>query len=153
MIHHYLKYWFFKRKATTQHGVHSPYLYSLVCSCFYNSKFNKIRVTPWNSSAQDIMATYFLEQLMLFNQQIGAEFKIEKDKIIYQKDKSLKQNISEIKERKEPQITMLGDLHNQRKTWESFASTSKHIILDLYFFGIVIQRPQQGAELIFLKVF
>jgi len=27
------------------------------------------------------------------------------------------------------------------------------LIVDLYFFGIVIQRPQQGAELIFLKVF
>jgi len=153
MMHNYLKYWIFKRKATNQHGVHSPYLYALVCMCFYNSRFKEIRITPWNSQDQDVMASYVLEQLRLFNKQAGAEFKIDKENIIYQKDKCLHQNITAIKKTEEPQITLVGNLQNQRGIWDSFASKPKHIILDLYFFGIVIQRPHQGAELFFLKVF
>ena len=53
MIQLYLKYFFFSLKATNQHGVHSPYLYALVCSCFYNSSWKSIRKLPLNNQNQE----------------------------------------------------------------------------------------------------
>ena len=153
MILHYFKYLLFKLTATNQHGVHSPFLYSLVCSCFYNSNFKKKKSLPINSKRNKLTLSLILENLKSFNETVETEFKIEKFKIIYDTNKSLSQQIEDIRLINTPHLTLIDELHFQREEWNLFILNSKYIIMDLYFYGIIIQRPQQSKEFFSLKVF
>tara|TARA_B100000768_G_C11163011_1_gene325387 strand:- start:339 stop:800 length:462 start_codon:yes stop_codon:yes gene_type:complete len=153
MIRDYLKYWIYKRKATNQYGVHSPYLSELIKFCFYNSEFKKIKKNPWNLSHQRLMTEYIFKKLNMFNEKIANEFKIEKIKIINTKDKVLNLSLSEIKKEKKSFLILIDNIHLDREIWDSFVLRSEYVILDLYFFGIIIQRPQQGKQLFLLKIF
>ena len=135
MIQLYLKYFFFSLKATNQHGVHSPYLYALVCSCFYNSS--------WKSTKQ---LENFIDQSMI-------EFQIEKPVLNFHQSKLLIEWIEEFKHKKKPHITLINNLHQQRENWNSFVSKKKYVYLDFFFYGIVIHRLQQRTESFFLKIF
>ena len=153
MIKQYFNYWLFKLQATNQHGVHSPFLYALVCSCFYNKNWKNMRTTPWNSKKQDIISTLILKQLQLFIGQSKNEFKIDPLKIVFSKNKALSEYSEELKAIEEPQLTLIDNLHLQRESWRILNNTKQFVLLDPYFFGIIIQRPQQNAEILFLKIF
>ena len=153
MINLYFKYWFFKRKATNQHGVHSPFLYALVCSCFYNKDWRNIRQTPWNQKKHDEMSGQILEQVSKFNKHASTKFQIEPLKIVFTKNKTLEHYKKKLETDKEPRLTLIDNLHNQRAEWNAIINSQQFIILDFYFYGIIIQRPQQIAETFFLKIF
>ncbi|MDB4751694.1 hypothetical protein OAF86_03605 [Flavobacteriaceae bacterium] len=94
-----------------------------------------------------------LENLKSFNETVETEFKIEKFKIIYDTNKPLSQQIEDIRLINAPHLTLIDELHFQREEWNLFILNSKHIIMDLYFYGIIIQRPQQSKEFFSLRVF
>ena len=153
MIQLYLKYFFFSLKATNQHGVHSPYLYALVCSCFYNSSWKSIRKLPLNNQNQEFFYKFITKQLQNFIDQSMIEFQIEKPVLNFHQSKLLIEWIEEFKRKKKPHITLINNLHQQRKKWNSFVSKKKYVYIDFFFYGIVIHRFQQRTESFFLKIF
>lgn len=153
MILLYVKYLFFKLKATNQHGVHSPYLYALVCSCFYNSNWKSIRKLPLSSQNQEFFYQCITKQLQSFIDQSVLEFRIEKPELNFHESKTLIEWIEEFEHEKKPHITLINNLHQQRKNWNSFVSKNKYVYLDFFFYGIVIHRFQQRTESFFLKIF
>lgn len=153
MIQLYLKYFFFSLKASNQHGVHSPYLYALVCSCFYNSSWKSIRKLPLNNQNQEFFYKFITKQLQNFIDQSMIEFQIEKPVLNFHQSKLLIEWIEEFKHKKKPHITLINNLHQQRKKWNSFVSKKKYVYIDFFFYGIVIHRFQQRTESFFLKIF
>jgi hypothetical protein len=153
MIQHYFRFLFFKLKATNQHGVHSPFLYALVCFCFYNTSRNRKKFKPWKSKMHNLIAIEISKQLQQFAKQASTDFQIDPLKVIHIRNKTLAQWIEEQKIEDEPHITLIDNLHLQRRSWNGFKIKSQYILLDLFFYGIVIHRPQQTAETFFLKVF
>ena len=153
MIQLYLKYFFFSLKATNQHGVHSPYLYALVCSCFYNSSWKSIRKLPLNNQNQEFFYKFITKQLENFIDQSMIEFQIEKPVLNFHQSKLLIEWIEEFKHKKKPHITLINNIHQQRENWNSFVSKKKYVYLDFFFYGIVIHRLQQRTESFFLKIF
>ena len=153
MIQHYFKFLFFKLKASNQHGIHSPFLYALVCFCFYNKEWKSKGLKPWNSKKHNLIATEISEQLRLFVIQASNDFRIDTSKIIHTKNKKLVQWTKQLNIEDEPHITLIDNLHLQRDAWKSYQTLSPYILLDLYYYGIVIHRPQQTAETFFIKVF
>ncbi len=153
MIQHYFKFLFFKLYATNQHGVHSPFLYALVCFCFYNTSWNRKGLKPWKSKMHNRIAIEITKQLHLFVKQACTDFQIDLLKVIHTRNKTLAQWIEEQKIEDKPHITLIDNLHLQRGSWNDFKNKSQYIHLDLFFYGIVIHRPQQTAETFFLKVF
>jgi len=153
MIQHYFKFLFFKLKATNQHGVHSPFLYALVCFCFYNRDWKSKGLKPWNSKKHNLIAIEISEQLRLFTKIASNDFQIDAPKIIHTKSKTLVQWIKQLNVEDEPHITLIDNLHLQRDAWTNYRTSSQYILLDLFYYGIVIHRPQQTAETFFLKIF
>ena len=153
MIQHYFKFLFFKLNATNQHGVHSPFLFAMVCFCFYNKAWKSKKFKPWKSKKHNLVAIAILQQLRLFAKKAAIDFQIDPPKVIHTKSKTLAQWIKELTIEDEPHITLIDNLQLQRDTWAAFRDSSGYVLLDLYFYGIIIHRPQQTAETFFLKVF
>ena len=153
MIQYYFKFLFFKLKASNQHGIHSPFLYALVCFCFYNKEWKSKGLKPWNSKKHNLIAIEISEQLRLFVIQASNDFRIDTSKIIHTKNKKLVQWTKQLNIEDEPHITLIDNLHLQRDAWSAFRGSPDYVALDLYFYGIIIHRPQLTAETFFLKVF
>jgi len=149
----YIKYLFFKLKAKNQHSVHSPYIYALVCTCFYNNSWKSIRKLPLNKLNQDFYYNCITEKLQKFNDESVVEFQIEKTVLNFNSGKLLNEWIEEFKFKKEPHITLINNTHLQRENWNSFIKKKKYVYLDFFFYGIVIHRYQQRTESFFLKIF
>jgi hypothetical protein len=99
------------------------------------------------------MIDQILEQVSKFNKHASTEFQIEPLKIVFTKNKTLEHYKKELETDKEPRLTLIDNLHNQRAEWNAITNSQQFIILDFYFYGIIIQRPQQIAETFFLKIF
>jgi len=153
MIQHYFKFLFFKLKATNQHGIHSPFLYALVCFCFYNKEWKSKKFKPWNSKKHDLTAISILERLRFFAKLSSIDFQIDTPKVMHIQNKALAQWTKELNIKDEPHITLIDNLHLQRDAWDTFRNSSDYVVLDFYFYGIIIHRPQQSTETFFLKVF
>lgn len=152
MIFSLLKYYYFKLKATNQHGVHSPYLYALVCFCFYNKKWKRLRKTPYNKVNQVLMYKEILNLLNSFSEYAVNEFKIPKPLMRYIEGKKNDFRTIEIQKDKS-QIILIDNLHLQRKSWKEFTKRPTCITLDLYYLGIIIHREEQLPQSFRLKVF
>ncbi len=148
-----LRYWFFKLKATNEHGVHSPYLYALVCFCFYNKKWKKLRKTPSNNINRELMGKEILKLLNDFSAQAANEFKISKYPVSYKESKDINFKSIHLGIKDCSQIILINNIHLKRKSWIEFIEKSNFIILDLYYFGIIIHRFEQFPEIFSLKVF
>ena len=72
---------------------------------------------------------------------------------MHTQNKALAQWTKELNIEDEPHITLIDNLHLQRDAWDAFRNSSGYVVLDLYFYGIIIHRPQQSTETFFLKVF
>ena len=153
MIQHYFKFLIFKLNATNQHGVHSPFLFAMVCFCFYNKAWKGEKFKPWKSKKHNLVAVAISHQLRLFAKQASVDFQIDPPKVMHTKSKTLVQWIKELTIEDKPHITLIDNLHLERDAWEAFRNSSGYVVLDLYFYGIIIHRPQQTVETFFLKVF
>ena len=139
--------------SNNQYGVHSPFLYALVCFCFYNKEWKSKKLKPWKSKKHDLTAISIVEQLRLFAKQASIDFQIEALKVMHTQNKALAQWTKELNIEDEPHITLIDNLHLQRDAWDAFRNSSGYVVLDLYFYGIIIHKPQQSTETFFLKVF
>ncbi|PSR09892.1 MAG: hypothetical protein C7M88_04595, partial [Candidatus Arcticimaribacter sp.] len=98
-------------------------------------------------------AISIVERLHLFTKQASIDFQIDTPKVMHTQNKALAQWTKELNIKDEPHITLIDNLHLQRDAWDAFRNSSGYVVLDFYFYGIIIHRPQQTAETFFLKVF
>ena len=124
-----------------------------MCFCFYNKEWKSKKFKPWKSKKHDLTAISIVEQLRLFTKQASIDFQIEALKVMHTQNKALAQWTKELNVEDEPHITLIDNLHLQRDAWDAFRNSSGYVVLDLYFYGIIIHKPQQSTETFFLKVF
>ena len=72
---------------------------------------------PWKSKMHNLIAIEISKQLQLFAKQASTDFQIDRLKVIHRRNKSLAQWIEEQKIEDEPHITLIDNLHLQRRSW------------------------------------
>jgi len=124
------------------------------CVFVFTTRLGRVKnLNPGNPKKHNLVAIAILQQLRLFAKKAAVDFQIDPPKVIHTKSKTLAQWIKELTIEDEPHITLIDNLQLQRDAWAAFRDSSGYVLLDLYFYGIIIHRPQQTAETFFMRVF
>ena len=140
----FFHYFLFCCKATTHHGVHSPFIFQLITNCFFNSEWLKIRRLP-------ITADGFHKMDLLFKKLLKDYFaKNEKNRFTLTFKNELK--IPTAVQPDENSIWVFSGIHTQRKKWLAF-SYKENVRLDFFYWGILLFKTDQAKETFLLRIF
>ncbi len=140
----FFQYLIFCLKATTHHGVHSPFVYQLTTNCFYTSEWRKKRTFPLTENG-------FQKMDMLFKQRLTSYFTKEgrtQFKLSFQKELQPPPSVQP----DENTVWVFSGIHSQREEWLKF-SCQENIRLDFFYWGVLFFKTDQAKELFLLRIF
>lgn len=141
----FFKYLLFCRFAKTQHSVHSPFVFSLVCSCFFCSKWKKQRFFPSNRKQFQALDSLFKKKLQNYFATIGPE---ETDYELHFMD-----DLNQIpRQALNPKsVWIFSGIDTAREQWKKI-SFKESVRLDFFFWGILFFKTDQAKESFLLRI-
>lgn len=144
--------------SNTRHGTHSPFVYALADEVIYNRNYKK-------NLAKHLDFRHFSGRYNTTLHAILSYLKI--DVVVFDRysdddnsNVAILKNAIDVKENdisniQENDVLVVFDLYKNsksRQNWNRLKSNPKvHVTIDLYYFGLVLHRPQQRKENFKLK--
>ena len=142
----------FRFKASNLHGIHSPFVYELAKYCVFNSQWKEQNKLIFKPLGIKILTEVFYQSLQDF-------FKINSHKMkqdvvsLSKNEKSLfLEKILILQNTTNEKLLFIKNVHLNRSHWKREIQTKKLIVIDFFFWGILIKRKQK-SQLFLLKVF
>ena len=142
-----LRYLWFCRRATNQHGVHSPFVFDFVCSCFYTPYWKSIRFFPWRREQFSKINTLFTHQIRQYFDKQNALTQVNYSLRFI--DWSTKQFPTAAP--KSNDIWVFSGVHHYRNAWQESATIAP-VVLDFYFWGILCFKTDQAQQSFLLRI-
>ena len=144
----WFRYLLYTFRATTHHGVHSPFIFSLITHCFYNRAWRSRTFFPYSEKK-------YKQLTLLFKAQINswlAAHKLDYQLEILEFNNQIKPITTTLKSQNRPRIVCYTHLHKHRKKWEEYLKNNPGILIDFYFWGCQIERDIQVNQIFYLKI-
>ena len=146
-------YIIFYLRSTNNHGVHSPFIYDLLTFCFYNKKWKKERKNFILKKNLENNLSFFINELNSFL-------------IYYNKNNILNQFFIKLKLDKNPIdlidslnlkysqfILLIENSHDLRSIIKVIENKGKYLIVDFYFWIIVVKKKGNNPQTFKIRVF
>jgi hypothetical protein len=142
----FFKYLFFYRQAKTQHGVHSPFVFALVCSCFFCAEWKKQRFFPWNKERFKTLDLLFKKRLQNYFAAAAFEEVAFELHFIEDLSKTPKQTINS------KSVWVFSGINTTREQWQKI-NFEESVRLDFFFWGVLFFKADQAKETFLLRIF
>ena len=148
----FFSYLIFRFSASNLHGTHSPFVYELAKYCVFNSQWKRHHKVIFKRTGIKIITEIFYESLQEFLK-INSR-KMKQDVVSLSKnEKSLfLEKILILQNTTNEKLLFIKNVHLNRSHWKREIQTKKLIVIDFFFWGILIKRKQK-SQLFLLKVF
>jgi len=148
-IFDYIKFY---AKSKTNHGVHSPFVYDLITSCFFNEKWIKERKSIFTKENLKSNSLYIIKKLKEFiknyNEYNQSNLIILN---IYSRDNHLKL-IEKLNKKHTQFILFIGNCQNLRPTIKAIEKEKTYMLIDFYFWALVLKKKDNQPEYFKIRV-
>ncbi len=142
----------FCAKSKTNHGVHSPFVYNLITSCFFNEKWIRKRKNIFTNKSLKNNSLYIIKELKSFMK--NYNYHNQSNQIIlniYSKDNPLK-SIEKLNKKYTDFILFLENCQTLRPIIKIAVKEKKYVLIDFYFWALVLKRKGKQAEYFKIKI-
>jgi len=136
----------FCAKSKTNHGVHSPFVYDLITSCFFNDKWIKKRRNIFTNESLKSNSLYIIKVLKSFIKNYNGHN--QSNQIILKicsKDNPLK-SIEKLNTKYTDFILFIENSQNLRSIIKAMVKEKKYVLIDFYFWALVMKRNGNKPE-------
>ena len=145
-IFDYIKFYF---KSTSNHSVHSPFVYNLISFCFFDGIWKNKKKNFLFKKNSKSNSMFFLNRLKEhlknnLKDQLFLEIKSNYDQILL---------IDELNVKYVEFVLLIDNCQNKRSIIKKIKNKKKYVIIDFYFWVVVIKKIQNTPQYYRIRVF
>ena len=148
----FFSYLIFRFRASNLHGTHSPFVYELAKYCVFNSQWKRHQKVIFKRTGIKIITEIFYESLQEFLKINSHKIKQEVVSLSKNEKSLFLEKILILQNTTDEKLLFIKNVHLNRGHWNREIQSKKLIVIDFFFWGILIKRKQK-SELFLLKVF
>ena len=148
----FFSYLIFRFKASNLHGTHSPFVYELAKYCVFNPQWKRHQKVLFKRTGIKILTEIFHQNLQEFLKINNHKMKREIVSLSKNETSLFSEKVLIIQNKTDEMLLFTKNVHLNRGLWNREIQTKKLIVIDFFFWGILIKRKQK-YQLFLLKVF
>ena len=148
----FFSYLIFRFKASNLHGIHSPFVYELAKYCVFNPHWKRHQKVLFKRTGIKILTEIFHENLQEFLKINNHKMKQEIVSLSKNETSLFSEKVLIIQNKTDEMLLFTKNVHLNRGLWNREIQTKKLIVIDFFFWGILIRRKQK-SQLFLLKAF
>lgn len=142
----------FRFKASNLHGIQSPFVYEMAKYCIFNPQWKRHQKVIFKRTGIRILTDIFYESLQEFLKTKSHKIKQEVVSLSKNETSLFLEKVLILQNKTDEMLLFTKNVHLNRSLWNREVQTKKLVIIDFFFWGILIKRKQK-SQLFLLKVF
>ena len=146
----YIKFCF---RSTSNHGVHSPFVYDLITFCFFNKKWKKKRNFFCVKKHMQSNSIFFIEGLKKYllnynKNNLSDQFFFK----VHSKD-NLIELINKLNIKYSQFVLFIDNSHSLKPIIQTIENLKMYIVIDFYFWAIIVKKQGNQSQNYKIRIF
>ena len=140
-------------KSTSNHGVHSPFVYDLITFCFFNKKWKKKRNFFYIKKHLQSNSIFFIEGLKKYLLNYNKNNLSDQFVLKLQSKDNLIELINKLNIKYSQFVLFIDNSHCLKPIIKTIENIKMYIVIDFYFWAIIVKKQGNQSQNYKIRVF